>query len=113
MAGRKKRPPLAEELRVLDPVVADPRAAAAQEILRGALGSPRSFVVARAATLIQEHRLEGFERELRAAFERFLQDPVKSDPGCRAKTAAIEALDYTESFAVAPFVAAARHVQME
>jgi hypothetical protein len=50
------------------------------------------IVAAAAATIVAEHDLRGLERELEATFERFLDDPAKTDPGCRAKLAAAEAL---------------------
>jgi hypothetical protein len=108
-----KRLTLEEELEALTEVAAHSGSAAARARLAVALKSRRSLVVARAARLIKEHRVDGFEKELQAAFERFLDDPVKSDPSCNAKLAVIEALDYGESVDCEPFLRAARHIQME
>lgn len=83
------------------------------EQVRAALGSTRSLVAERAATIAKERNLQALERDLALAFERFLVDPVKRDPGCRAKLAAAEALDFLDHLDPAPFVAAARHVQLE
>ena len=102
-----------EELAALSAVAAAPRSDDARARLRAGLGSKRSLVAARAARLIKEHAVPGFERELAAAFARFLVDPVKSDPVCQAKVAAIEALDYGESDDAEPFLRAVRHVQLE
>lgn len=55
----------------------------------------------------------GFEDDLTAAFERFMEDPVKTDPGCKAKLSTLEALDYLESSDDAPLLKALRHVQWE
>ncbi|HEX9103362.1 MAG TPA: HEAT repeat domain-containing protein [Polyangia bacterium] len=70
-------------------------------------------MVARAARLVKEHRLDGFAGELEAAFDRFMSDPVKSDPTCAAKIAAIEALDFGEADDAAPFLRAVVHEQWE
>jgi HEAT repeat protein len=108
-----KKPTLEEEQRALNGAMAEPRSTAARHALDHALLSKRSHLAARAASLIQRHHLDGFDDALRAVFERFLQDPIKSDPGCAAKLAAIEALDYGESAQSEPFWRAARHVQLE
>ena len=110
MARRKT---LEEELHELAPVAANPRCEEAPTLLRAALQSKRSHVAARAAGLIKRHLLEGYAKDLTAAFTRFLDDPVKSDPGCAAKFGAIEALDYTEHMDPAPFLVGVRHIQLE
>lgn len=90
---------------------------ASDEVLRGplrkALGSPRSPLAARAAREVGERRLDEFAPELVRVLERFLRDPVKTDPGCRAKEAALEALATLEHPDAEPFLTAAQHVQME
>jgi HEAT repeat protein len=72
-----------------------------------------SFVAAKAAFVIRDRSLGGFEDELMAAFERFMKDPVKTDPGCRAKLAALEALDHLDSLDSGPFLTAIRTTQRE
>jgi hypothetical protein len=104
---KHKKPTLEEELAALSAGGQDPAC------LRSALGSSRSLVAGRAAKLIKERALDGFGSDLKAAFLRFLDDAVKSDPNCHAKQAALEALDYTEWQHEEPFVAAARYVQLE
>jgi len=48
------------------------------------------------------------------AFERFKnEDPVKRDPGCRAKQAALEALDALDANVPETFLFAARYAQRE
>jgi HEAT repeat protein len=108
-----KRLTLEEELRALTEVAADPRSAGAREQLGSALAGKRSLVAARAARLIKEHSLDGFDAQLAAAFDRFLGEPPKSDPSCQAKLAALEALDYAGSMDPEPFVRATRHFQYE
>jgi HEAT repeat protein len=97
----------------LSAVAANPRSDDARQRLLAGLRSKRSLVVARAARLVKEHRLDGFDEELEAAFDRHMPDPVRSDPTCAAKLAAIEALDYGEFDDAAPFVRAASHEQWE
>jgi len=109
----KGRVSFEDELRALSAVADSPRSDEARARLLAGLRSKRSLVAARAARLVKEHRLEGFDDELEALFERFLPDPVKSDPVCQAKLAAIEALDYCESMNAAPFLRASVHVQHE
>jgi HEAT repeat protein len=108
-----KRRTVDEELETLHALRSAPISPEIIEALRAALRSPRSLVAERAAIIARERNVQTLERELIAAFERFLDDPVKRDPGCRAKLAAVEALDFLDHLDPAPFVVAARHVQME
>lgn len=109
-----KRPSYEDEQRALsDAVAADARSAAARAQIATALRSARSLVVARAARLVKEHALDGFDAELVAAFDRFLRDGKKTDPSCQATLACLEALDYGESRDAGPFLRAVRHVQFE
>jgi HEAT repeat protein len=89
----------------------DPSAAPAT--LDAALGSKHSTIVAAAAEIVADAEMEGLEPALCSAFERFLDSPVKRDPGCRAKTAAVRALYRTGAAATAVFLRGARHVQLE
>ncbi len=91
MAARKKRTPRIEErlaaLRALDPA-----APAAAGELRDALRSESGILVAAAARLVAEHRLEALVPELPPAFEALREDAVQRDPGCRGKIAIARAL---------------------
>ena len=109
MARGKKRS-FEDELAALDVVARAPGSDEARARLAEGLASKRGLVAARAARLVKEHALPGFERALADAFARFLVD---ADPVCQAKLAAIEALDYAESGDAEPFLRAARHVQLE
>src|SRR5262245_6505635 len=108
-----RRPSYEDEQRALSEVAANPRSDEGRARLRAGLLSKRSLVAARAARLIKEHGIDGFDDDLKDVFVRFLRDPVKSDPSCQAKLAAIEALDYGESMDAEPFLRAVRHVQRE
>lgn len=60
-----------------------------------ALGSKVNRIVAVAADIARDQELRGFEDSLLDAFERFLEDPIKRDAGCVAKTAIVEAMSAT------------------
>jgi HEAT repeat protein len=85
----------------------------AEAQIKKALATPRSHAVARAAQVVKDRALDGFSAELAAAFTRFMANPVKTDPGCAAKLALLEALDATNHVDPAPFLVAAGHVQLE
>jgi hypothetical protein len=92
----------------LTQAAADPRAHL--DDIRAALRGRRPHLCARAANLVKKHALDGFEKELTAAFSRFCEE---KDPSCTAKLACLEALDFGESPDEAVFLRAARLVQME
>jgi HEAT repeat protein len=71
--SKRSAPPLGHELR---------------PFLRDKVG----IVAAAAAKLAGENDIREVEKDLEEAFARFLLNPVKSDPGCRAKLAIAEAL---------------------
>lgn len=87
-------------------------AGAAQQLAR-ALASKRSLVVAAAADIVGDHELDGHAPALTAAFDEFMRDPVKRDPGCRAKTAVARALVRTGAFATPLYLRGVRYVQRE
>ncbi|MEO7735477.1 MAG: HEAT repeat domain-containing protein, partial [Kofleriaceae bacterium] len=75
------------ELRALD--VSDPGTLGK---LRAALQSTTGFVVAAAAGLVEDHRIEAAVPELAPGFERLCDQGTKRDPGCRGKLAIARAL---------------------
>lgn len=83
--GKRARPPSAVELR---PYLQD----------------RSGIVVAACAKLASQHALADLQADLEAAFSRLLRDPVKTDPGCRAKLAIAEALRVLESHAFDVFL---------
>lgn len=99
-----------QELRALSDRLPD---GAALERLRDYLGNRSNVIVARASKLaagIPEHPLGP---ELVAAFHRFLVDPVRTDRGCLAKVAVVDALRASTDPNVDVFFAGLRHVQLE
>jgi hypothetical protein len=81
--------------------------------LRKALTDRVNLMVAKAAKLTGELRLEELLPDLLAAFDRLMEKPVERDPQCWGKNAiatALVALEHRES---ARFLRGARHIQME
>jgi hypothetical protein len=103
-------------LDALSAVHREPASAASAELLHAALASPPNVVVAKAARLIQEHRMAGHEPALCDAFFRFMQDPPRLDHGCDATTAIAHALLETEAVsddAVRVYLAGVHHRQVD
>jgi HEAT repeat protein len=83
------------------------------EPLRKALAQRNNFLVAKAADLGREFKMKDLAPELLRAFDRFLENAVKTDPQCWAKNAisrALAAMEYQESDV---FLRGMRHIQME
>ena len=64
--------------------------------LRKRIGDRSNLVVAAAAAIAGENTLVELARDLEAAFDRFLVNPLKDDKLCRAKIAIVQALDRME-----------------
>jgi HEAT repeats len=72
-----------------------------------------NVIAAKAATLAAEFQLQILIPDLCASFERFMSDPLKTDPQCWAKGAiakALKELGYDDS---AIFLKGVHHVQLE
>jgi hypothetical protein len=91
----------------------DPAAPASLDKLRTALGGTSGFLVAAAAKLVEDHRVEPLVAELAPAFERLRDDAVKRDPGCRGKLAIARALHALDHWDDRVFVAGLSHAQRE
>jgi HEAT repeat protein len=78
-----------DALNALDPVA--PRTDQLAAALK-ALNDKHFLVVARAATLAGDRLLHELRGDLVYAYTRFLTEPVKRDPGCKAKQAIVRAL---------------------
>jgi len=90
-----------------------PQSAATTIQLREAIGAKASAVVAKAARIAGDLEIDELVPELRTAFHRLLVNPVKSDPGCAAKTEIASALHRMGVHEEALFLAGIRHVQRE
>jgi len=69
--------------------------------------------VAHAARLVADLGLDGLVPDLVAAFPRFFDDLPRTDPGCAAKTAIVEALRHMEHDDRELYRRGAAHVQLE
>jgi HEAT repeat protein len=81
--------------------------------LRKALKNRNNFIVGKAADLIREFNLAALTADLLTAFDRFFDDPVKTDPQCWAKNALCRAFASFELQDEAVFLRGMRHIQME
>ena len=83
------------------------------EPLRKALTHRNNFLVAKAADLVREFQIAELIPELLKAFDRFFDNPVKTDPQCWAKNALSRALVALEHQEAEVFLRGMRHIQME
>jgi HEAT repeat protein len=113
MAQRSRRRSLEDKLAAVRELGQDPRSEAAASELRRALGDKNWLVVSEAATVIGEHALHAHRDQLLEVWPRFAAKGNKTDPGCRAKEAALAALDSLELLDPEPFLAAIRYQQFE
>ncbi|HEV3204886.1 MAG TPA: HEAT repeat domain-containing protein [Gemmataceae bacterium] len=87
-----KKPTTEEKIAHLKSLRDDPQSPAALAEFTQALKDRSNYLTARAAEMAGACALTSLVPQLRAAFERFLSNPVKTDPQCLAKTAIAEAL---------------------
>jgi hypothetical protein len=97
----------------LSMVQSDPNGREAQRRIREALAHKHWMPVEHAARLVGQLSLAGFAKDLVGVWGRFVNPGAKLDPGCRAKQAALLALDTLECFDPDPFLVAIRYVQLE
>src|SRR4051812_47104826 len=83
------------------------------DALRRGLGNRNNFLVAKAADLAREFNSMELIDDLLSAYERFFQNPEKTDPQCWAKNALSRALAAMEHQDVDVFLRGMRHIQME
>ena len=109
MPGKRK---FEEQLAALDALRQQPPELAI-EPLRKALAQRNNFLVAKAADRVRELSLSQLTPELLTAFDRFFEDPVKSDPQCWAKIAIARALAAFEHQDADVFLRGMKHIQPE
>jgi HEAT repeat protein len=81
--------------------------------LRKALRDRNNYAAGKAARIVGERLLEALHPDLIEAFDRFLQDPVKTDPQCWAKNAIAKSLKDLEHSDAEVFIRGIKHIQME
>ena len=101
-----------EQLAALDALRQQPREAVV-EPLRKALANRNNFIAAKAAKLISEFGLNQLTTDLLTAFDRFFEDPVKTDPQCWAKNAVSAALAQFDHSDAKLFLRGMKHIQLE
>lgn len=109
--ARKRR--LEENLAELNNLRADPTSGPAIARLRKALAGKTHHLAAEAARIAGEFEIQQLEGDLVSAFERFMVNPSKADPGCAAKTAIAEALYRIGCHQENLFLRGIRHIQLE
>ncbi|MBL7647030.1 MAG: HEAT repeat domain-containing protein [Candidatus Hydrogenedentes bacterium] len=108
-----KKDPSQDGLRELRAMEADDPSPEGIAKLHTLIAHRSNHVVGRAARLAGLWQAESLIPELITAFRRFLQDPVKTDPGCAAKQPIIEALDLLGNGDASVYFEAVRHIQRE
>lgn len=108
-----KRDPVQAALLALAEAARRPRDDTTVALVRGSLAHRSNHVVARAARAAREAEIVALAPDLVAAFPRFLEDAVRSDPGCVAKTQIAHALLAFDYPAPDVYVRGAAHIQRE
>jgi HEAT repeat protein len=83
------------------------------EPLRKALAHRNNLVIAKAADLIRQFELTQLTPDLLIAFDRFFNDPIKTDPQCWAKNAISRTLAAFEHQDADLFLRGMKHIQLE
>ncbi len=109
MAGKRRFEEQVAALEALRPLPEEARI----DALRKALAHRNNFIVGKAADLVREFRMAQLMPELLNAFDRFFENPVKTDPQCWAKNALSRALAAFEYQEAEVFLRGMRHIQME
>jgi len=107
------RPTIEQKLSRIRQLAESADAPTALAELRKALGGAKSILVEKAAEVAGRLEAESLTDALEAAFDRFTRDPVRTDKGCRAKTAIVEALYKIGAAGEDVFARGIHWVQME
>ena len=81
--------------------------------LRKAIQDRNNYVVSKAAAIAGSLKLEELIPDLAATFDRFLTDPLKSDPQCWAKNAIAKSLKDLGCREARVFLLGIAHIQLE
>jgi HEAT repeat protein len=108
-----KHDPVRASLQALAEAARRPRDERTLALVGDSLAQRSNLVVARAARAVREAQLAELAPGLIAAFPRFLEDPIKRDPGCAAKTEIVHALLSITYPAPDVYLRGSTHVQRE
>ncbi len=100
-----------EKIAAIDALRSDPRNAS--DPIRKALRERNNYVCSKAAAMAGDLLLRDAVPDLIAAFDRFLKDPVKTDPNCWAKNAIVKSLKDLGHEDPEVYLRGIAHVQME
>jgi len=109
MPGKRR---FEEQIAALDHLRQQPPEARVEPLRKG-LDHRNNFVVAKAADLVRESGLTDLLPDLLKAFDRFFENPEKSDPQCWAKNAISRTLAAFEIQEPEIFLRGMRHIQLE
>jgi len=101
------------ELAILESMAGQPLDANGIEQVRKSLAHENNYLVAKAARLVADNELRTLMPEVRAAYDRFFKDAVKTDPQCWAKNALVKALVILECREPEVYLRGLRHTQEE
>jgi len=82
-------------------------------LLCKALRDRNNYAAGKAARIVGERLLHAMRPELIEAFDRFLQDPVNTDPQCWAKNALAKSLKDLGHSDAEVYIRGIRHIQLE
>lgn len=102
-----------KKLEALEALRSHPDPATAIDQLRKALRDRGNFLVSKATAIAAGLSLSDLIPDLLAAFDRFLLDPVKSDPQCWAKNAIAKALKDLGHRDASVYLRGISHIQLE
>ncbi len=101
------------KLEALEALRSAPDSPSTAEQLRKALKDRNNYLVSKAAEIVSHAQLAPLIPDLIEAFNRFLIDPVKTDPQCWAKNAIAKALKNLEHQDPEIFLKGLSHFQLE
>lgn len=110
MAGKQAFDKKVSDLQAL---VAQGKSEAALDALRRALKDRSNYVVGKAAEVAARISCTELIADIAAAFDRFLHDPVKSDPQCWAKNGIVKALVSFDQPETELYLRGLHHFQLE
>jgi len=101
------------ELAMLESMSGQPLDAEGIERVRKSLGHENNYLVAKAARIVADNAQRTLMPEVKAAYDRFFDNAVKTDPQCWAKNALVKALVTLECREPEVYLRGLRHTQEE
>src|SRR5262249_42128286 len=108
-----RRQAFEKKLQALEALRSAPASPSIVDQLRKALRDRNNYLVSQAAEIVGHLQLESLTADLIDAFDRFLIDPIKTDPQCWAKNAIAKTLKNLEYQDPEIFLKGLSHFQLE